>query len=120
PARLDPLGNTAKALPKGYAVGSAALAAFLLFSAYIDEVHHYDPTAMAHGVNLADPKVFVGGLLGATLVFFFSALTIRAVGRAAKQVIEAVRVQFAPFRKNGELNLPATFAPDYGQVVDIV
>jgi K(+)-stimulated pyrophosphate-energized sodium pump len=118
--RLDSVGNTTKALTKGYAVGSAALAAFLLFSAYIDEVHHYDPKIMEHGVNLADPKVFVGGLLGAMLVFFFSALTIRAVGRAAKQVIEAVRVQFAPFRKNGVLNLPETFVPDYGQVVDIV
>jgi K(+)-stimulated pyrophosphate-energized sodium pump len=117
--RLDSVGNTTKALTKGYAVGSAALAAFLLFSAYLDEVEHYG--AKFHGVNLAKPEVFVGALLGATLVFFFSALCIRAVGRAAKQVIEAVRVQFAPFRaKDGSLNLPETFTPDYGQVVDIV
>ena len=116
--RLDSVGNTTKALTKGYAVGSAALAAFLLFTAYLDEVHHYG--APFEGVNLAKPEVFVGALLGATLVFFFSALTIRAVGRAAKQVIEAVRVQFAPFRKNGVLDLPADFRPDYGQVVDIV
>ena len=117
--RLDAVGNTTKALTKGYAVGSAALAAFLLFSAYLDEVHHYGATFV--GVNLADPKVFVGGLLGAVLVFYFSSLTIRAVGRAAKQVIEAVRVQFAPFRdKNGELHLPDTFVPDYKAVVDIV
>ncbi len=116
--RLDAVGNTTKALTKGYAVGSAALAAFLLFSAYLDEVHHYGATF--HGVNLADPKVFVGGLLGATLVFYFSSLTVRAVGRAAKQVIEAVRVQFAPFRKNGELVLPEKFEPDYKAVVDIV
>jgi K(+)-stimulated pyrophosphate-energized sodium pump len=116
--RLDSVGNTTKALTKGYAVGSAALAAFLLFSAYLDEVHHYG--ARFVGVNLAKPEVFVGGLLGATLVFFFSALTIRAVGRAAKQVIEAVREQFAPFRKNGELVLPSDFVPDYRKVVDIV
>ncbi len=116
--RLDAVGNTTKALTKGYAVGSAALAAFLLFSAYLDEVHHYGATF--EGVNLAKPEVFVGALLGATLVFFFSALTIRAVGRAAKQVIEAVREQFKPFRKGGELVLPADFVPDYGKVVDIV
>jgi K(+)-stimulated pyrophosphate-energized sodium pump len=116
--RLDSVGNTTKALTKGYAVGSAALAAFLLFSAYLDEVHHYGATFV--GVNLAKPEVFVGGLLGATLVFFFSALTIRAVGRAAKQVIEAVREQFAPFRKNGVLTLPDDFLPDYRKVVDIV
>jgi K(+)-stimulated pyrophosphate-energized sodium pump len=125
--RLDSCGNTTKALTKGYAVGSAALAAFLLFSAYIDEVRHY-----AHGsgsgdhvvfgaINLAKPEVFVGALLGATLVFFFSALTIRAVGRAAKSVIEAVREQFKPFRNaQGELHLPDTFIPDYKKVVDIV
>jgi K(+)-stimulated pyrophosphate-energized sodium pump len=116
--RLDAVGNTTKALTKGYAVGSAALAAFLLFSAYLDEVHHYGATFK--GVDLSDPKVFVGALLGGVLVMYFSALTIRAVGRAAKQVIEAVRVQFAPFRKNGELNLPEDFKPDYRSVVDIV
>jgi K(+)-stimulated pyrophosphate-energized sodium pump len=117
--RLDSVGNTTKALTKGYAVGSAALAAFLLFSAYLDEVHHYG--ARFEGVNLAKPEVFVGGLLGATLVFFFSALTIRAVGRAAKQVIEAVREQFKPFRNaKAELVLPDDFTPDYGKVVDIV
>ena len=115
----EPTARMAKALTKGYAVGSAALAAFLLFSAYLDEVHHYGATF--RGVNLAKPEVFVGALLGATLVFYFSSLTIRAVGRAAKQVIEAVRVQFAPFRnKAGELNLPESFVPDYRSVVDIV
>jgi K(+)-stimulated pyrophosphate-energized sodium pump len=121
--RLDSCGNTTKALTKGYAVGSAALAAFLLFSAYIDEVHHYAPDSdiVKHGINLNKPEVFVGALLGATLVFFFSALTIRAVGRAAKAVIEAVREQFKPFRDaKGELKLPDTFVPDYKKVVDIV
>jgi len=116
--RLDAVGNTTKALTKGYAVGSAALAAFLLFSAYIDEVGHYG--AHMNGVDLANPNVFVGALLGAMLVFLFSALTIRAVGRAAKQVIEAVREQFKPFRKGNELVLPDKFEPDYGKVVDIV
>jgi len=117
--RLDAVGNTTKALTKGYAVGSAALAAFLLFSAYLDEVEHYAPT-FHRTVDLAKPEVLVGALLGAMLVFFFSALTIKAVGRAAKQVIEAVRVQFAPFKKDGVLSLPEHFEPDYGSVVDIV
>jgi K(+)-stimulated pyrophosphate-energized sodium pump len=118
--RLDAVGNTTKALTKGYAIGSAALAAFLLFSAYIDEVHHYAGEDAMPGVNLANPNVFVGALLGAMLVFYFSSLTIRAVGRAAKQVIEAVREQFKPFRKGNELHLPEKFEPDYGKVVDIV
>jgi len=117
--RLDAVGNTTKALTKGYAVGSAALAAFLLFSAYLDELHHYG--VPLESVNLAKPEVFVGALLGATLVFLFSSLTIRAVGRAAKDVIEAVREQFKPFRNaKGELHLPEKFVPDYGKVVDIV
>ena len=116
--RLDSVGNTTKALTKGYAVGSAALAAFLLFSAYLDEVEHYG--VKLGGVNLANPHVFVGALLGAMLVFFFSALTIKAVGRAAKAVIEAVREQFKPFKKGDELHLPDQFTPDYGKVVDIV
>src|SRR5213079_715567 len=78
--RLDAVGNTTKALTKGYAVGSAALAAFLLFSAYLDEVKHYgaqfrDENGMPYsGVNLSKPEVFVGGMLGAMLVFYFSSL----------------------------------------------
>ena len=118
--RLDAVGNTTKALTKGYAVGSAALAAFLLFNAYIDEVRHYAGEKSLESIDLSKPEVFVGALLGATLVFFFSALTIRAVGRAAKSVIEAVREQFAPFRRDGVLSLPETFVPDYKKVVDLV
>ena len=71
-------------------------------------------------INLANPNVFVGAMLGGMLVFLFSALTIRAVGRAAKDVIEAVREQFKPFRKGLILELPEKFLPDYGKVVDIV
>ncbi len=71
--RLDAVGNTTKALTKGYAVGSAALAAFLLFSAYLEEAHLLS-------VDLAKPIVFVGGLIGAALVFIFSSFAIRAVG----------------------------------------
>jgi K(+)-stimulated pyrophosphate-energized sodium pump len=112
--RLDAVGNTTKALTKGYAIGSAALAAFLLFSAYIDEVAHYGQPL--ESVNIAKPEVFVGGLLGAMLVFLFSALAIRAVGKAAYFVINEVRRQF----KEDPGILAGTSRPDYGRCVDIV
>jgi K(+)-stimulated pyrophosphate-energized sodium pump len=112
--RLDAVGNTTKALTKGYAIGSAALAAFLLFSAYLDEVRNYgSPIA---SVDIAKPEVWVGGLLGAMLVFLFSALAIRAVGKAAFYVINDVRAQFR--EKPGILK--GTERPDYGRCVDIV
>ena len=106
--QLDAVGNTTKALTKGYAMGSAGLAAFLLFSAYLDEVTKFkfldlrgrfpSPDEIVEGlgipiplVDISTPEVFVGGLLGAMLVFIFSALTIRAVRSAASDVIEEVR-----------------------------
>jgi K(+)-stimulated pyrophosphate-energized sodium pump len=112
--RLDAVGNTTKALTKGYAIGSAALAAFLLFSAYLDEVAHYG--AKLESVNIAKPEVFIGGLLGAMLVFLFSALAIRAVGKAAYYVINEVRRQF----KENPGILKGTAKPDYARCVDIV
>jgi K(+)-stimulated pyrophosphate-energized sodium pump len=113
--RLDAVGNTTKALTKGYAIGSAALAAFLLFSAYMDEVSAL--TGHLFGiVNLAKIHVFIGGLLGAMLVFLFSALAIRAVGRAAYYVINEVRRQF---RENAGI-MRGEIKPDYARCVDIV
>jgi K(+)-stimulated pyrophosphate-energized sodium pump len=112
--RLDAVGNTTKALTKGYAIGSAALAAFLLFSAYLDEVALLgNPLA---SVDLAKPEVFVGGLLGAMLVFWFAALAIGGVTRAAVRVIEEVRRQFAA----DPGILAGTSKPDYRRAVDIV
>src|SRR5712691_6572610 len=112
--RLDAVGNTTKALTKGYAIGSAALAAFLLFSAYLDEVRALgSPLA---SVDIAKPEVFVGGLLGAMLVFWFSALAIGAVTRAAVSVIKEVRRQF----QADPGILKGTSRPDYGTAVDIV
>jgi K(+)-stimulated pyrophosphate-energized sodium pump len=113
--RLDAVGNTTKALTKGYAIGSAALAAFLLFSAYLDEVSHYDPN-FKPSVDIAKPEIFVGGLLGAMLIFLFAALAIRAVGKAAYYVINEVRRQF---RENPGI-LAGTAKPSYRQAVDIV
>ncbi|HXI03252.1 MAG TPA: sodium-translocating pyrophosphatase [Candidatus Saccharimonadales bacterium] len=112
--RLDAVGNTTKALTKGYAIGSAALAAFLLFSAYLDEVAALGSPLAA--VDIAKPEVFVGGLLGAMLVFWFSALAIGAVTRTAVDVIKEVRRQF--HADPGILE--GTSMPDYGRAVDIV
>ncbi|HYI25985.1 MAG TPA: sodium-translocating pyrophosphatase [Thermomicrobiales bacterium] len=112
---LDSVGNTTKALTKGYAVGSAALAAFLLFSAFLDEVARFSDETIIRIVNLAEPKVFVGGLLGATLVFVFSSLAIRAVGRAAGDMIDEVRRQF----KADPGIMAGTSVPDYRRCVDI-
>src|SRR3989338_5855004 len=112
--RLDSVGNTTKALTKGYAVGSAGLAAFLLFGAYLDEVRNYMPT-FERTINLNKPEVFVGAMLGAVLVFLFSSLAIKAVGKAAYAIINNVREQF----KNNPGIMKGTSKPDYGQCVDI-
>ncbi len=113
--RLDAVGNTTKALTKGYAIGSAALAAFLLFSAYMDEVSRLTGKAF-EVIDLAKVEVFVGGFLGAMLIFLFSGLAIRAVGKAAYYVINEVRAQFKenPGIMTGEQK------PDYARCVDIV
>ncbi|MBI2548908.1 sodium-translocating pyrophosphatase [Candidatus Woesearchaeota archaeon] len=106
--RLDAVGNTTKALTKGYAVGSAALAAFLLFSAYLTDAHLVS-------IDLAKPVVFVGGLIGAALIFMFASLAIRAVGKAAYYIINEVRRQF---KENKDI-MKGKADPDYGRCVDI-
>jgi K(+)-stimulated pyrophosphate-energized sodium pump len=111
--RLDAVGNTTKALTKGYAIGSAALAAFLLFAAYMDEVAHLTGQAF-DVVNMAKIPVFIGALLGAALVFLFTAFAIRAVGNTAQYIIQDVRRQF----KNKGI-LKGTVKPDYASCVDI-
>jgi K(+)-stimulated pyrophosphate-energized sodium pump len=115
--RLDAVGNTTKALTKGYAMGSAALAAFLLFAAYFQEVAvKLDrPLVEVFKVDIAQPPVFVAALIGAMLVFLFSSLAIRAVGKAAYDMINEVRRQFR--EKPGIL--AGTEKPDYAQCVDI-
>jgi K(+)-stimulated pyrophosphate-energized sodium pump len=117
--RLDAVGNTTKALTKGYAIGSAALASFLLFSAYIHDVNYLlkikNLPEMA-AVDIARPEVFIGGLLGAALIFLFSSEAIKAVGRTASLVIMDVRNQFG---ENKGI-LEGTVKPDYRRTVDIV
>ncbi len=114
---LDAVGNTTKALTKGYAVASAALAAFLLFSAYLDEVKRAKnlPPESHFPVDLSKVEVFIGGFLGIMLVFLFSSLAIRAVGRAAADIIEEVRRQF---RENPKI-MEGTARPDYARCVAI-
>jgi K(+)-stimulated pyrophosphate-energized sodium pump len=126
--RLDAAGNTTKALTKGYAIGSASLAAFLLFSAYLESIHSIVANRVAaagevlppgwsfSNVNLASVPVFVGALLGAMLTYLFSSLAIKAVGKAAQFVIEDVRSQF---RENPGI-MAGTSKPDYGRCVRIV
>ena len=118
--RLDAVGNTTKALTKGYAIGSAALAAFLLFSAYIDEVKmalaKTGRAMQSFSIDIGHVPVFTGALLGAMIVFLFSALAIRAVGKTAQTVIGEVRRQF----RSDPGIMKGTSDPEYGTCVDIV
>src|SRR6266699_1283122 len=117
---LDGAGNTTKALTKGYGIGSAALAAFLLFSAYLDVLYtreNHNPAV--YTVDLANIPVFIAALLGITLIFFFSALAIRAVGAAAKRMIEEVRRQFRDNPKIMAEDPADRVDPDYARCVDI-
>ncbi|BCZ49356.1 K(+)-insensitive pyrophosphate-energized proton pump [Clostridium gelidum] len=116
--RLDACGNTTKALTKGYAVGSAALATFLLFSAYLDEVKKIlgVPLNSWYSVDIGKPEVFIAGFIGAMLVFLFSSTAMSAVSRAAQYVILEVRRQF----KEIPGIMEGTAKPDYATCVDIV
>ncbi|MEX2183898.1 MAG: sodium-translocating pyrophosphatase [Chloroflexota bacterium] len=122
--RLDAVGNTTKALTKGYAIASASLAAFLLFSAYIDKINVIQGRRIEAGVpgaqllesvNLANINVFIAALIAAMLVYFFSSLAIRAVGVTAQSIIVEVRRQFREMP--GIMDY--TQRPDYARVVDI-
>lgn len=88
--KLDAVGNVTKANTKGYSVGSAALACFLLFSAYIDEINFISKDKIKV-IDITEPEIFVGGLLGSMTVFLFTSWAIAAVGTAAMDVIAEVR-----------------------------
>jgi len=112
--KLDAVGNTTKALTKGYAIGSAALAAFLLFTAYLDDVAKHLGVQIVT-VDIAKIHVFVGALIGAMLIFLFSAFAIKAVGDAAFSIVNEVRRQW----KTKKGIMTGKEKPDYAKVVDI-
>jgi len=115
--KLDSAGNTTKALTKGYAMASAALAAFLLFAAFFEVVGKLKGQSLweAFTVDIADPRIFIGALIGGVLVFFFASLAIKAVGKAAGEMIEEVRRKFR--EKPGIME--GTDEPSYSDCVDI-
>jgi len=112
---LDAVGNTTKAVTKGYAIGSAALAALVLFGAYTADLKEFFP-ALNVDFSLANPYVIVGLLLGALLPFTFGAFGMTAVGRAAGAVVVDVREQFA----NNPGIMEGTSRPNYARTVDLV
>jgi K(+)-stimulated pyrophosphate-energized sodium pump len=110
---LDAVGNTTKAVTKGVAIGSAVIAAVSLFGSYITDVSKVDPTALANGIRISVPQVFIGVLLGGALPWMFSSLAINAVNRAAQLIVNEVRRQFKAGVLEGKI------PPDYKQAVAI-
>ncbi len=112
-ADLDGVGNTTKAITKGIAIGSAVIAAVALFGSFITDVSRVDPTALANGIRISAPRVFVGMLIGGAIPWLFSSFAIQAVSRAASLIIQEVRRQFHLGVLEGKV------APDYRQAVTI-
>jgi K(+)-stimulated pyrophosphate-energized sodium pump len=120
---LDAVGNTTKAVTKGFAIGSAVIAAVALFSSYIETIKNQLNLPISGNelfknpltaINVADPKTFIGLLIGGSVAFLFSSLAIRAVGRTANVVVQEVRGQFA----DGKI-MKGEKKPNYGPVIDI-
>lgn len=112
--RLDAAGNTTKAFTKGFAVGSAGLACFLLFRAFLDIAQEY--TKRPIDIDIVQPEVFIGGLVGAMTVFLFSAFAMQAVGTSAQEVVSEVRRQFHELPGIAD----GSSRPEYGACVGIV
>jgi K(+)-stimulated pyrophosphate-energized sodium pump len=115
---LDAVGNTTKAVTKGYAIGSAVLAALVLFAAFVEELREEAAAAgeQVAGFDISQPEVLIGLLIGGMMVYLFAALAIEAVGRAGGGVVEEVRRQFR--EKPGIMDRTET--PDYARTVALV